>query len=428
MTDPCRDDANTNQESGDLISVSLDTSERRGRVLIIVENCPVPPDRRVWYEATALSRNGYEVSVVCPKGKNASKSFEVVDGISIYRHWLPGEGNGAAGYIFEYSVALFSEFMLSFWILMTRGFDVIHACNPPDLQFLIGGFYKVVFGKYFVFDHHDIAPELYESKFGRRDLFWRLQVLLERWTFRTADVSIATNNSFRSIAIERGRMLPERVFVVRTGPDLARVRPLTPDVSWKAGRRYMVAYVGNIAKQDGLDLLIRAVVHIRRSRGREDVQFVIIGGGSEFGAIVKLARSEALDDMITFVGRVDDDQKLFTILSTADVCVNPDTPNEMNEKSTTIKIMEYMAIGKPIVQFDLTEGRNSAHDASLYARKDDVADFGDKVLELLDDPARARKMGASGQKRIQDSLAWEYEEEKLLRAYDEIFGRKTVAV
>lgn len=394
---------------------------RRGRLLIIVENLPVPFDRRVWSEATALSRNGYDVSVICPKGKNATASYEVIDGIHIYRHWMPLEASGMAGYLVEYSAALFWEFILSFRVLVTRGFDAIQACNPPDMLFLVGGFYKYLLGKKFVFDHHDISPELFEAKFGRRGIFWKLLVLLERWTFKVADYSIATNESYRSIAIERGGMEPDRVFVVRTGPNPKRVRTMPPDEKWRAGRKFLVAYVGVIAKQEGLDLLLDSVTYLREKRSRNDVQFVIVGSGPDQQDMVKLCKSKGLDDTVTFPGRVDD-QTLFTILSTADVCVNPDRPNPMNDKSTMIKIMEYMAMGKPIVQFDLTEGRNSALDASLYARNNDTEDFGDKILELLDNPEKAEKMAAFGRDRVKNVLAWEHEEKKLLKAYDIILG------
>jgi glycosyltransferase involved in cell wall biosynthesis len=404
-------------------SQGKEIAQRLGHVLIIVENQPVPFDRRAWSEAAALLGKGYDVSVICPKGKNASRSFEIIDGIHIYRHWLPKETNSVFGYLLEYTVALFWEFVLSFRILVTRGFDVIHACNPPDLIFLIGLFYKILFRKRFVFDHHDIGPELYEAKFGRRDFLWRIQLLLERWTFRTANISIATNESFRAIAIERGRVPPERAFVVRTGPDLNRVRLYPPDEKWKAGRRFMVGYVGVIGSQDGLDLLVDSVTHICKKRERSDVQFVIIGDGPELDNIIKLSQDAGLDDVVTFVGRVEDDRKLFTILSTADVCVNPDRPNGMNHKSTTIKIMEYMALGKAIVQFDLVEGRQSAGEASLYARNDDTADFGDKILELLDDPTRSQEMGALGQKRVREVLAWEHEKKKLLEAYHYCFSK-----
>jgi glycosyltransferase involved in cell wall biosynthesis len=334
---------------------------------------------------------------------------------------MPLEASGKAGYLLEYSAALFWEFLLSLKVLVTRGFDVLQACNPPDVLFVVGAFYKYTLGKRFVFDHHDISPELYEAKFGRRGVFWRLLVWLERWTFKVADYSIATNESYRSVAIARGGMHPDRVFVVRTGPNPNRVRTLPPDEKWKNGRKFLVAYVGVIAKQEGLDLLLDSVTYLRQKRNRDDIQFVVVGGGPDQEEVVKLSRSAGLEDTVTFTGRVDD-ETLFTILSTANVCVNPDRPNAMNDKSTMIKIMEYMAMGKPIVQFDLTEGRNSALDASLYARKNDTADFGDKIVELLDDPEKAEKMGAFGRERVKNVLAWEHEEKRLLKAYETVFN------
>jgi glycosyltransferase involved in cell wall biosynthesis len=393
----------------------------RRRVLIIVENLPVPFDRRVWSEATTLSRHGYGVTIICPKGPQATASFEMIDGIAVYRHWLPTEGRGLLGYVAEYSVALFWEFVLSLKILASHGFDVIHACNPPDLIFVVGAFHKFLFGKSFIFDQHDINPELYEAKFGRRGLLWRAMVLLERLTFALADVSIATNQSYRTIAVERGRMKPDRVFVVRSGPNLSRVRSLPPDPSWKNGRKFLVGYVGVIGKQEGIDLLLESIKHIRERRNRDDVQFVIVGSGPELEEVKKLATALELDELVTFPGRVDD-ATLFTILSTADVCVNPDRPNAMNDKSTMNKIMEYMALGKPIVQFDLTEGRVSAEEASVYAKNTDTAEFGDKILELIDDPARRDRMGAFGRKRIYGALAWDHEMPKLLGAYEKAFS------
>jgi glycosyltransferase involved in cell wall biosynthesis len=393
----------------------------RRRVLIIVENLPVPFDRRVWSEATTLSRHGYEVTIICPKGPNATASFEVIEGIAVYRHWLPTEGRGLLGYVAEYSAALFWEFVLSLKILARHGFDVIHACNPPDLIFVVGAFHKFVFGKSFIFDQHDINPELYEAKFGRRGLLWRAMVLLERLTFALADVSIATNQSYRTIAVERGRMKPDRVFVVRSGPNLSRVRSLPPDPSWKNGRKFLVGYVGVIGKQEGIDLLLESINHLRERRNRDDVQFVIVGSGPELEEAKKLATALELDELVTFTGRVDD-ATLFTILSTADVCVNPDRPNAMNDKSTMNKIMEYMALGKPIVQFDLTEGRVSAGEASVYVKNTDTAEFGDKILELVDDPARRDRMGAFGRKRIYGELAWDHETTKLLGAYEKTFS------
>ena len=390
------------------------------RVLIIVENLPSPFDRRVWQEATTLQGAGYEVSIICPTGKGYEKKYEVVDGIHIYRHNLPLEAKGAAGYLMEYTVALFWEFVLAWRVFLTRGFDVIHACNPPDNIFLVGGFFKL-FGKKFLFDHHDINPELYVAKFGRRDFFYKVMLAWERWTFRTADVSIATNESYKKIAIERGGMPEDRVFIVRSGPKLDRLRILPPVDSLKMGRRYLVGYVGVMGAQEGIEYLLRAAKHIVIDMGRKDVHFGLVGGGTSLEEMKSYANELEIEDYVTFTGRVPD-QEMLEMLNTADVCVNPDVANEMNDKSTMNKIMEYMALGKPIVQFDLTEGRFSAEDASLYAIKNDVQDMARKIVELLDNEERRDEMGQYGRRRVEEVLSWDHEAPKLLRAYEALFG------
>jgi glycosyltransferase involved in cell wall biosynthesis len=395
-------------------------SVRRRRILIIVENLPVPFDRRVWAEAQSLQRAGYEVSVICPRGPFAESPFEVVDGIEIHRHPLPIQAKGKLAYLAEYSSALFWEFVYSLKVFWSGGFDAIHACNPPDLIFLIGAFYKYLLGKKFVFDHHDLNPELFEAKFGHRGLIWKTLVLLERLTFRVADISIATNLSYARVAVQRGKMNPDRVHVIRSGPNLARVRELPPDEAWRNGRSYLVAYVGVIGEQEGIDLLLEAVQHITSSRKRRDVQFVVMGAGPSLDTLKRSCTRMGLSEFVTFTGRVND-TILFKVLSTADVCVNPDRPNAMNDMSTMNKIMEYMALGKPIVQFDLTEGRVSAQSASLYARNTDTVDFGDKILELIDDQVRRREMGIYGRQRVRDQLSWEHEEPKLIAAYEAVF-------
>jgi len=393
---------------------------RARRVLIIVENLPSPFDRRVWQEATTLAEHGYEVSIICPTGKGYEQRHEVIDGIHIFRHPLPLEARGPLGYVLEYGAALFWETLLSIRVLMTRGFDAIHACNPPDTIFLLGGFYKVVLGKKFLFDHHDINPELFEAKFGRRGFGHRLLLSLERWTFATADVSIATNESYREVAVGRGGMQPERVFVVRSGPSLDRLRILPPTPSLKNGRTYLVGYVGVMGAQEGLDLLLEAVRHIVHDLGRTDIQFGLVGGGPELDHLIDLARRLDVSEFVTFAGRVPDDE-LLAMLNTADVCVNPDTWNEMNDKSTMNKIIEYMALGKPIVQFDLKEGRFSAQDSSLYADRNNPRDLADKVIELLDDPDRRAAMGEFGRRRVEEALSWDHEVPNLLAAYDALF-------
>jgi len=389
------------------------------RVLIIVENLPVPFDRRVWHEATSLRAAGYEVSIICPKGRGYESSYEVLNGVHIYRHPLPFEATRGLGYAFEYAIALFWQMLLTVRIAWTRGFDVIHACNPPDLIFIVALPFKL-FGKRFLFDHHDINPELYEAKFARRDLFYRVLCSLERWTFRLADVSIATNESYRRIAIERGGMSPERVFVVRSGPSVERMRITPPVERWRFGKRYLVAYVGVMGQQDGIDLLLAAMRHMVFDKGRRDTHCTVVGGGTELAKMQALARELELDDYVTFTGRVSDDV-LLEVLNTADVCVNPDVVNEMNDKSTMNKIMEYMAVGKPIVQFELKEGRVSAGEASLYARPNDPVDLADRIVELLDDPDRRATMGRIGRSRIEKDLSWQRQVPELLRAYETVF-------
>lgn len=393
---------------------------RPRRVLIIVENLPSPFDRRVWQEATTLQQNGYEVSIICPTGKGYEGKYEIIDDIHIYRHGLPLEADGALGYSLEYSAALFWEFYLSFKVLLTRGFDVIHACNPPDLIFIVGGFFKL-FGKQFLFDHHDINPELYEAKFGRRDIFWKLMLWCEKMTFKTAKISIATNESYKKIAIERGGMESDKVFVVRSGPKLERLKIIDPVPGLKKGRRFLVGYVGVMGKQEGIDYLLRAASYIIHDLKRTDIHFGLVGGGTELEEMRRYAVELGIAQYVTFTGRVPD-QAMLEMLNTADVCVNPDVHNEMNDKSTMNKIMEYMALAKPIVQFDLTEGRFSAQEASLYAQKNHEVDMAEKILELLDNLRMARAMGEFGRSRVVNELEWRYEAPKLLAAYDALFA------
>jgi glycosyltransferase involved in cell wall biosynthesis len=393
----------------------------RRRVLIIVENLPCPFDRRVWQEANTLRDAGYGVAIICPTGKGCEARHERLDGIDIYRHPLPPEASGALGYAREYASALAWEFFLAFRALRRHGFDAIHACNPPDLIFLVGGFFKLVFGKRFVFDHHDINPELYEAKFGRRDLFYRLMLWMERRSFRAADISIATNESYRRIALERGGMDADKVFVVRSGPKLDRLKIVPPDASLKRGRRFLVGYVGVMGQQEGIHYLMHAAARIVHTLGRSDVHFGLVGSGTSLPAMQALARKLDIEDYVTFTGRVADAQML-AMLNTADVCVNPDVANDMNDKSTMNKVMEYMALGKPIVQFDLTEGRFSAREASLYAKRNDADDFADCIVALLDDPERRARMGEYGRRRILHELEWKYEAPKLLAAYEALFA------
>lgn len=389
-------------------------SKLKGKhILIIVENLPVPFDRRVWQEANTLNDNGAKVSIICPKMKGYNQSYEVINGIDIYRHPLPIEGHGALGYFLEYSCAIFWEFVLSWKIFFKKRFHVIHGCNPPDLIFLTALTFKLFRVKY-IFDHHDVNPELYIAKFNKKDIFYRLMLKLEYLTFKSASFSIATNNSYKEIALRRGKMNPNKVQVVRSGPKLERLKILPANKKYKKNKAYLIGYVGVIGDQEGIDLLLESAIYIVRKRS--DVQFAIIGGGTSLEKMKVLCKKMDLDGFVDFYGRVSD-ELLLEILNTADVCVNPDKPSEMNNLSTMNKIMEYMALKKPIVQFDLKEGRVSAQKASLYAQENKTSDFAEKVLYLIANPEQREEMGQIGYNRVVNELSWKHESKKLINIY-----------
>jgi len=389
-------------------------------ILIIVENLPVPFDRRVWQEANTLKDNGASVSIICPKMKGYTEKYEVINGIEIYRHSLPLEARGAIGYLFEYSTALFWEFVLSWKIFFKKRFHVIHGCNPPDLIFLVALWFKI-FGVRYVFDHHDINPELYVAKYNKKGFFYKMMVFCERLTFATANYSIATNESYKEIAIRRGKMRPERIQVVRSGPKLDRLKLLPPDVKFLKGRKYLVGYIGVIGEQEGIDLLLESVRYIVSKRN--DVQFAIVGGGTDLDKLIKLSNDMGLGGYVDFYGRVPDDL-MIAVLNSADLCVNPDKPTEMNNLSTMNKIMEYMALKKPVVQYDLKEGRFSAQEASLYAKNGDTGDFAEKIIQLLDDSELRAKMAEYGYNRVINELSWDFESVKLIKFYELVLSGK----
>jgi glycosyltransferase involved in cell wall biosynthesis len=394
-------------------------------VLIIVENLPVPFDMRVWKEASSLYKNGYAVTVLCPRGKGYEQRHEVVHGIHVYRHPMPKEGNSPVGYLREYGSALFWEFVYTWWIYLRHGFDIIQGCNPPDNIFLIALPFKLLGVKY-IFDHHDVIPELYLSKYGKKGLFYKVQLWLERLTFLCSDVVMSTNGTYKDVAVSRGGLDPGDVFVVRNGPDLEAFKPVPPNLTLKHGKRYLIGYVGTMSEQEGLDILLDVALYLK-NLGRRDIYFICVGGGPGLPGLRNMVQDKDLVDMVNFTGRIPDEQ-LLEILSTSDVCVNPDKPCEMNDMSTMIKIMEYMALGKPIVQFDLKEGRLSAQQASLYAdNSNQVPDFAAKILWLLDHPDERKMMGEFGRRRVEEELAWEYSVENLLAAYQRAFRREGAA-
>jgi glycosyltransferase involved in cell wall biosynthesis len=384
-------------------------------VCIIVENLPVPQDRRVWQEALALTDAGYQVSIICPKGPGFRNSRETLEGIEIYRHELR-EGSGPLGYLIEYTWALVVELFLALRIYARSGFCILQACNPPDTIFLIGAFFKLL-GVRFIFDHHDLNPELYEVKFRRKDFFYQVVCMAERLTFRTADVAIATNSSYRNVALTRGGISPERSFVVRSCPDLSRFQLQPPNVELKEGNEHLVVYLGVMGPQDGLDLLLLSIEHIVKNKSRHDTLFVLIGEGTEHDPLKTAAKSRGLDSFVKFTGRLPDSE-VGAYFSTADLGVAPDPKNAMNDKSTMNKILEYMGYGLPVVLYDLTEGRHSAEDAALYARPNDPIDFADKVLTLLDSESLRLELGQRGRERIEKCFNWETDKQVLLQAYE----------
>jgi glycosyltransferase involved in cell wall biosynthesis len=398
------------------------------RVLIIVQNLPVPFDRRVWLEATSLTAAGYAVSVICPKAKGYTASLETLEGVDIYRYGLPIDAKGALGFVVEFAWCFLRTFMRSVRVAIAgRGFDIVHACNPPETFWLLGRFWRL-FGKRFLFDHHDLSPEMYAAKFGRASgLMYQGLLFLERMTFKAADVVITTNESHKRIAQERGGVTPENVFVVRSGPDLGRFRVYDPDPGWKRGKPFLLVYLGEMCKQDGVDHLVRALRILREDLQRDDVHAVFVGGGPEQPMIRAYAHEQRVGDLCTFTGRVSDDD-LCRILSSADIAVDPDPKTAWSDRSTMNKIMEYMFFGLPIVSYDLTEHRVSAGDAALYVEPNSEQALALGVNELLDDAQRRKRMSEYGARRVREKLVWQHSVPHLLAAYHAVFGsRQAVA-
>ena len=391
-----------------------------GKALILVENLSVPFDRRVWQESTALRDAGWEVHVICPQGTNRDTEPEVeLDGVRIHRYPLGAAVGGPAGYLREYGAALWRTYRLA---RKVGPVDVVHACNPPDLFYLIAKRLKRR-GARFIFDQHDLVPELYLSRFGRgRDFLYRVVCWLERRTYQTADIVIATNESYRQAAISRGGKRPEDVYVVRSAPAVERFRQVPPDESIRRGKPHLLCYLGVMGPQDGVDYALRALAKLRYELGRTDWHAAFVGAGDTFDAMRALADELKLSDVVDFTGRIPDED-LLRYLSTADVCLSPDPLNPLNDVSTMNKIMEYMAMARPIVSFDLREARVSAGEAAVYAPANDELEFARLVAELLDDPERRRRMGELGLARVSGPLSWAHSRAALVEAYEAAMAR-----
>ncbi|MFH8839280.1 glycosyltransferase family 4 protein [Streptomyces sp. NPDC017868] len=387
---------------------------RTRRALILVENLSVPFDRRVWQECTTLRDAGWEVHVICPRGEKRDTEAEaVIDGVRIHRYPLRAATGGPAGYLREYGTALWHTVRLA---RKVGPVDVVHACNPPDLLFLPALWLKRQ-GARFVFDQHDLVPELYLSRFDRgKDLLYRGVCALERMTYRAADVVLATNESYKDVAVRRGGQRPEDVFVVRSAPDIDRFHPVPAEPELKNGKPHLLCYLGVMGPQDGVDYALRALAKLRDELGRTDWHAVFVGAGDAFDEMVALSRRLGLSEQVRFTGRIPD-ADLVRYLSTADVCLSPDPRNPLNDVSTMNKVLEYMVMGRPIVSFDLREARVSAGDAAVYAPANDESAFAGLVARLLDDPEERARMGKIGQERIGGQLSWRHSQESLLAAY-----------
>ena len=392
---------------------------RSRHVLIIIQNLPVPLDRRVWLECQALRGEGYEVSVVCPKGAG-DPPHQVLDGVEIHKYQPYPPTRRAIGFVVEHIYAFTMTAVLTARAWRRKRFDALQACNPSDIFWPLGIVLRVLGGTRFVFDQHDLCPELYESRFpqGSRVPYWGLR-FLEWATYRVADHVIATNDSYRAAAIGRGRRRPDSVTVVRSAPDSDRLRRVAPDPSLRRGRRFLVCYLGVMGPQDGVDIVLRAADVIVHQAGREDISFTLIGTGDCFDELVTLRDELGLGDHVEFTGRAPD-EVVFRVFSTADVGLSPDPKNPLNDVSTMNKTMEYMAFELPVVAFDLRETRVSAGDAAIYVEPNDVRLYAQAILELLDDEPRRRSMGAAGRARIEGELTWRHQREAYVGVYDHL--------
>jgi len=386
-------------------------------VCIIVENLPVPLDRRVWKEACALRDAGYRVSVICPKGKGFTAAYESIDGIEVYRHRM-WEAASKYGYFLEYLAALFFEFLLAIKVFFRSRYSILQACNPPDTIFLIGLLMRPL-GVRFIFDQHDPSPELFEAKFGNAGhLLHKLTRFFERCSFRLATVCIVTNESFRDIAITRGGKRAEDVFLVRNCPDLSAFGKSETRAGEKRGKEgLVVAYVGFMGTQDGVDLLLDSIEDIVKRQNRRDTHFLLIGGGTILPSLIAAAQEKGIKDFVTFTGQVAHDE-VVRYLAGADIGVSPDPKNSLNDILTMVKLFEYMASGLPMVLFDMKEGRRSAGAAALYAVPNDPVDFANQIATLLDSEPLRRQLGECGLGMVRDGLNWENEKQSLLNAYE----------
>jgi glycosyltransferase involved in cell wall biosynthesis len=399
--------------------------ETSSRVLIIVQNLPVPFDRRVWLECQALRRAGFDVTVVCPKGPG-DPSHQIIEGVELFKYRPYAPGGSGLGYVMEYVYSFAATAAMTFRARRRGAFGVLQACNPPDIFWPLARALRRADGTHFVFDHHDLCPELFQSRFdGGNEALLRGLRGLEGATVRTADFVTSTNGSYADIVIRRHGKDPTQVVVVRTGPDPERLRAGAPDPELRKGREHLVAYIGVMGPQDGVDIVLRAAEVVVHQMGREDVQFLVMGSGDCRPELLALREELNLVDYVDMPGRVPDEFVKAT-LSTADVGLSPDPKNPLNDVSTMNKTMEYMAFGLPVVAFDLKETRVSAQEAAVYVHPNSVDEYAKALVELLDDPERRERMGVFGRARVENELAWSHQERAYVNVFTTLTGRGEV--
>ena len=389
------------------------------RILMLLENNPFPQDTRVQHEANCLSHAGYSVSVICQRGK-AQPYYDCIDGVRVYRFPAPAPANGLVGYAYEYGYTTIALFLISIWVFFRHGFDVIHAHNPPDILVLVALPYKCI-GKRFIFDHHDLSPEMYYARFGGQGnrTVYRILCLLEKLSCRIADHVIATNQSYQRLEIERDGLSEAEITIVRNGPILDSASAPAPVTDLGIPGRILIGYAGVIGYHDGVDYLLRALRHLRTDFKRGDFCCLVMGDGDALDDVKALCTQLQLDDQVRFMGWIPHAQ-LAGYIRAVDICAAPEPLNDYNNRSTMIKITEYMAAAKPIVAFDLCEHRVTAANAALYAQANDPLDFACNLNTLMDNAELRAAMGRNGLERIETSLAWVYQAENLLSVYAQL--------
>jgi glycosyltransferase involved in cell wall biosynthesis len=384
--------------------------------VIVVENLPVPFDRRVWQEAQALKRAGWLVSVICPANEAFPAKFEVIDDIAIYRHPLPPEGRGALAYFREYAAALFHEFRLLIKVHRERGFSIVQACNPPDLIFLAAAPFRLM-GKRFIFDQHDVGPELFVVKYGDKGFLYRALIFFERCSYAMADFVITANATFKDIAVRRGGKAPSLIEVVYGVPERKRIHRVAPEPGLSGGRKFVLGYIGIINEQDGVDHLVRAVAELAGAKGFRDFRAVIVGAGPGLESVRALARSLGVEDYLSFTGYLSGDRMLAHI-SAFDIGIIPDPFNEANDVMSMNKVFEYCALGIPTACYPLTETKRLLGEAGVYAPTLDPAGLADACLRLMQDEPLRRRCATEAARLSAETFVWENEARKYVETYE----------